>query len=39
MTDKELARKVFPPAVRKQLKKLVLELDREKPRGRKRKKA
>jgi hypothetical protein len=29
MTDKQLARKLFSPAVRKQLKTVLLELDRE----------
>ena len=35
MTDKELVRKLFPAPIRKELKKIVAELNREKPKGRK----
>ena len=35
MTDKELVRKLFPAPIRRELKKIVAELNREKPKGRK----
>jgi hypothetical protein len=38
MTDKELVRALFPKPVRKRLKEIVLELNREKPKERKRRK-
>jgi hypothetical protein len=36
MTDKELVRALFPKPVRKRLKEVVLELNREKPKRKKR---
>lgn len=38
MTDKQLVRRLFPKDVRKQLKTLLLELNREKPASNKRRK-
>jgi hypothetical protein len=38
MTDKELVRKLFPAPIRKELKKIVLELNADKPKRKKRKK-
>ncbi len=38
MTDKQLARAVFPAKVRKQLKEVLLELNREAPKATKSKK-
>ncbi len=38
MTDKELVRRLFPKAVRKQLKTILLQLNAKKPKGQKRKK-
>jgi hypothetical protein len=38
MTDKELIRRLFPKDVRKQLKTVLLELNSEKPKAKKRKK-
>jgi hypothetical protein len=38
MTDKELMRRLFPKAVRKQLKTVLLQLNAEAPKGKKRKK-